>query len=156
MGTKGFQKGHIVSEKTRAKISRANNGNFFAKCDYCGKVYHTKKSAYLRQKRHFCSRGCYSKYRAYILPKEEQNAYGTGLPQEERNKRKKAREIFNHYARDKHIEKQPCEICGNAKAEAHHDDYGKPLNVRWLCFKCHREWHKLHDNPDMLKGGGEG
>ena len=69
-----------------------SRGNFFAKCDYCGKVYHTKKSAYLRQKRHFCSRGCYSKYRAYILPKEEQNAYGTGLPQEERNKRKKARE----------------------------------------------------------------
>ena len=43
MGVKGFQKGHIVNEEARAKISKANNGNFFAICDYCGKKYHTKK-----------------------------------------------------------------------------------------------------------------
>lgn len=29
MGTKGFQKGHIVSAETRTKISKANDGNFF-------------------------------------------------------------------------------------------------------------------------------
>ena len=51
MGVKGFQKGHDVSKETRAKISKANNGNFFAKCDYCGKEYHTKKSAFLKRKR---------------------------------------------------------------------------------------------------------
>lgn len=28
------------------------------------------------------------------------------------------------------------------KADAHHDDYEKPLEVMWLCFKRHREWHK--------------
>lgn len=67
-------------------------------------------------------------------------------------KEKKARVVFNHYVRDKHIEKQFCEICGNPKAEAHHDDYDKPLNVRWLCFVCHRKWHKEHDNPELLKG----
>ena len=151
MGTKGFQKGHIVSAETRTKISKANDGNFFAKCDYCGEEYHTKKSAFLRTKRHFCCRDCYSRYRAELLPKEEQHAYGTGYSHSERAKRKKAREIFNHYVRDKHIEKQPCEVCGNNEVEAHHDNYDKPLNVRWLCFKCHRKWHKLHDNPELLE-----
>lgn len=54
------------------------------------------------------------------------------------------------YMRDKHLERQPCEICG-AKAEAHHEDYNKPLEVRWLCFKHHREWHKTHENPELLE-----
>ena len=36
---------------------------------------------------------------------------------------------------------QPCTICG-AKAEAHHDDYTKPLDVRWLCPLHHNQHHE--------------
>ena len=150
MGVKGFQPGHETSPETRAKISNALDGNFFAKCDYCGKEYHTKKSSFEKRKRHFCSRSCYSRYRAEFLPKEEQNAYGTGHTEDERKKRAKARSTFNHYMRDNHLERQPCEICGSP-AEAHHDDYDKPLEVRWLCFEHHREWHKHHDNPEPME-----
>jgi hypothetical protein len=35
-----------------------------------------------------------------------------------------------------------CEVCGVPKVEAHHEDYNKPLKVRWLCRKHHREWHE--------------
>jgi ribosomal protein S27AE len=34
-----------------------------------------------------------------------------------------------------------CSKCG-AKAQAHHDDYKKPLDVRWLCPKHHGEHHR--------------
>lgn len=37
--------------------------------------------------------------------------------------------------------KQPCELCGNEKAHAHHEDYSDRLNVRWLCSPCHRRLH---------------
>ncbi len=44
--------------------------------------------------------------------------------------------------------RKPCEVCGNIKVEAHHDDYNKPYCVRWLCFKCHREHHKQLKETD--------
>lgn len=38
--------------------------------------------------------------------------------------------------------KKVCEKCGEHGTEAHHDDYNEPLKIRWLCKKCHVEWHK--------------
>jgi hypothetical protein len=40
------------------------------------------------------------------------------------------------------IEIKPCSICG-AKAEKHHPDYGKPLEVEFLCKKHHAELHRM-------------
>ncbi len=67
---------------------------------------------------------------------------------------------------------QPCEVCGATgqmrdgrnKIQAHHDDYNKPLSVRWLCQKHHHEWHKHNKakarealseapNADIICGG---
>jgi hypothetical protein len=36
---------------------------------------------------------------------------------------------------------QSCEVCGESKTQAHHDDYSKPLDVRWLCFAHHQQYH---------------
>lgn len=39
------------------------------------------------------------------------------------------------------LTREPCCICGDPKTEGHHDDYSKPLNVRWLCKKHHDQVH---------------
>jgi hypothetical protein len=37
-----------------------------------------------------------------------------------------------------------CEICGARTLfiDAHHHDYTKPLDVSWMCRKCHKMTHK--------------
>lgn len=32
-----------------------------------------------------------------------------------------------------------CEVCGTNKVDAHHDDYARPLDVRWLCHEHHMQ-----------------
>ena len=41
----------------------------------------------------------------------------------------------------KTIHKKPCENCGADDVHAHHDDYSRPLDVRWLCPLCHKAEH---------------
>ena len=45
-----------------------------------------------------------------------------------------------------------CEVCGSEKVDGHHDDYSKPLEVRWLCKKHHAEHHKLNRISSEVKG----
>lgn len=38
-----------------------------------------------------------------------------------------------------------CEQCGDGgMIDSHHDDYARPLEVRWLCRWCHQAWHRQH------------
>lgn len=47
--------------------------------------------------------------------------------------------------RDGKLVKQTvCECGSDFHVEAHHDDYDKPTEVRWLCALCHKRWHVEH------------
>ena len=54
----------------------------------------------------------------------------------------KATMLVNNAVRDGRLIVLPCEVCFNTHdLQAHHDDYTKPLDVRWLCRKHHLEEH---------------
>jgi hypothetical protein len=54
--------------------------------------------------------------------------------------RYEARWLVNRAVAAGRLDRQPCEVCG-LKAEKHHDDYSKPLEIRWLCRRHHRDHH---------------
>lgn len=53
----------------------------------------------------------------------------------------KARWLVRREIASGRMTRLPCEVCGTEPTEGHHDDYSKPLDVRWLCKKHHREHH---------------
>jgi len=62
---------------------------------------------------------------------------------EERFKQK-SQLILNDAVRDGTIKRQPCRVCDNPYVQAHHEDYSRPLDVIWLCHRCHRLLHIVY------------
>ncbi len=60
--------------------------------------------------------------------------------------KKSARVKLRHMVYDGKIKRLPCEVCGEPKTQGHHGDYSKPLEVKWLCAKHHKEIHVASNN----------
>jgi hypothetical protein len=69
---------------------------------------------------------------------------------EHKAKKQAVRRVVTNAIRTGRLIRQPCERCGRLRNEdgsavdGHHDDYEKPLCVRWLCETHHVEWHRQH------------
>lgn len=53
----------------------------------------------------------------------------------------RARAVVKMAIRRGTMKREPCEICGEPEAQAHHLDYRKPKQVRWLCDKHNKMAH---------------
>lgn len=78
----------------------------------------------------------YKTHRAEIAAKFRERWYDPANSMKNAAQRKARDAIYSG-----NLARQPCEVCGAAKVHAHHDDYSKPLDVRWLCFKHHMQHH---------------
>lgn len=58
-------------------------------------------------------------------------------------KKHRARFTLHNAVNRGKLQKQPCEVCGAKKVEAHHVDYSRPLDVRWLCKIHHGKVHRM-------------
>jgi len=52
-----------------------------------------------------------------------------------------ARAYVHVYLKRGKIKRGPCEICGSPDTQPHHDDYSRPLAVRWFCKRHHLNYH---------------
>jgi len=53
-----------------------------------------------------------------------------------------ARLIVRNALRNGLLIKDKCSVCGEEKIHAHHNDYNKPLDIRWFCPKHHYLEHR--------------
>ncbi len=71
--------------------------------------------------------------------KENTKSYAERNPE----KRKAYSELWAAISSNKIVKPTECEECGgHGLIDGHHDDYNKPLVVRWLCRSCHKAHHK--------------
>lgn len=81
------------------------------------------------------------KIRAYDRDRGNRQSYEYVKEYREKYPKKyKAHGVVNSAIRAKKLFSEPC-FCGEKKTVAHHDDYDKPLNVRWMCQAHHKQWH---------------
>ena len=62
----------------------------------------------------------------------------------EDQQRRRAISLVHQARKRSELSPTPCQQCGAQKCQAHHDDYTKPLDVRWLCRRCHVAWHRAN------------
>ena len=56
--------------------------------------------------------------------------------------RKAAYDAVRYALKTGKLKREACSRCGSEdKAEAHHEDYARKLDVTWLCQPCHNEAH---------------
>lgn len=118
-----------------------------AVCGECEQPFMAACSEVKRGGGKFCSRHCQRANQARV------NALANfkGLTRTERKtlwsqrvgpEVPRAHHLVDKAIRQGELTRLPCEVCGAEKVDAHHDDYSKPLDVRWLCRFHHLQYHR--------------
>lgn len=101
------------------------------KCKECTKRDVSEREARLRQDPEWMAR---ERQRCV----RKQRVYNKRVPSDKRRARVA---VSNAVQRGKIVKPSRCERCHTevqrARLDAHHEDYSRPLDVRWLCRRCH-------------------
>lgn len=97
-------------------------------CKNCGKPFETQSGL----KRVYCRGDCFRAMEAVETAKRRATWSDA---------RKSASNLVWSARWRGELKKQSCEVCSDPITVAHHDDYARPLDVRWLCRSHHLRWH---------------
>lgn len=123
-------------------------GDLNPRCfECCRKVgrKHLKTEKYKETHAKYVASGAPAEYKKRVRQTEEGKAKIATYVKDFRSKnpeKDKAYEIVHKAIERGDLGPLPCENCDSIEnLEAHHDDYSKPLDIRWLCIKCHAKLH---------------
>jgi hypothetical protein len=106
-----------------------------ARCKECTKA--AVRANYRTNRAHYVD---YDRRREKTAPRRAAKSAAARLYKERNPLKRKARVMVGNAIRGGRLIRRPCK-CGAEKVHAHHHDYSKPLEVEWLCIRCHWEHH---------------
>jgi hypothetical protein len=110
-------------------------------CGGCGECDRCKRAAYMRE---WWANLSPARKRQYLDKRPQDRRVGRRSNTRLSEIVRRAHWTVHNAIRDGRLTRQPCEICGAANTDAHHDDYSLPLDVRWLCRKHHGQQHRRY------------
>jgi hypothetical protein len=126
--------------KCKTCTAEKPDGDFYPRCSSCKEC--VKARVRVNYASHRADRSAYERERSKRPERRLQMKRSVARRRARRPEREHARIMTGNAIRDGRLVRQPCEVCRTTlRVQAHHDDYSKPLDVRWLCFKHHREHH---------------
>lgn len=130
--------------KSHSDFYLSGNGKPAAVCKECHKARMKRRrltNPYVQE---------YDRARSKTPERREHSARISTLWRKQHPDAYRAQNAVNNAVRDHRLKKDPCSICGTSKdVHGHHKDYAKPLDVIWLCAKCH---HRVHATFPELGG----
>lgn len=111
-------------------------------CQTCGVIFQALQTEINRGWGKYCGVPCRQKGNARQLRTPEGWHYRQAHFKATRDKHKVAcRRKTRAAIKSGALVPEPCDHCGADKVEAHHEDYTLPLDVTWLCRRCHNLHH---------------
>jgi hypothetical protein len=128
--------GVVKPGETGFYVCKGNRDGRYGKCIECYKAYvNMYREANIERIRKY-DRERFSTYKRKAKVREYISRYKEKYP----DKVAARNRLYSAIKRGV-LQKMPCEVCGENKSEAHHDDYSRPLEVRWLCRYHHGLLH---------------
>jgi hypothetical protein len=136
MNTKRCFKCGKDKPRTEFYTHRRMADGLLGKCKDCTKAYEKE-----RRRRLVSQIVAYEKRPDRVLAKRQSNARSQRRARVRNPAQIKARKAVANALQRGKLQRGACEVCGATKVQGHHEDYARPLEVRWLCFRHHRELH---------------
>ena len=126
-----------MKEHADFQVRKASKDGFTSSCKQCLKERDAERYTRERERRAL-------RHKAYMDTPEGKDAHkrAISLWRSKNAVRRAAQVILNNAVRDGRVKPLPCLECGE-KAEAHHPDYDRPLDVVWLCTTHHKQTHAM-------------
>jgi len=114
----------------------------FLTCRHCGRTFGPVNHL----NRVYCSTAC----------KALGQAVGRRPPAKCNPKARSAQRLVRYYIESGRLQRpEKCSWCGrHGRIEAAHENYDRPLEVRWLCQSCHRKWDWAHPKGGVIASDG--